>query len=81
MVSGTSMILAAMYTNLNVTRAAHLDVNPAMQGWIIVFLLAALALSGLALWLEAQPPSRQNATGATVRGLKRHYAGPRSRRY
>ncbi len=81
MISGTSIILAAMYTTLNVSRAAHLDVGQPLQGWIISTLFLSLALAAFALWLEAQPPSRRNATGATLSGVKRHYSGPRDRRY
>lgn len=81
MISGTSIILAAMYTTLNVSRAFHLDVNHTMQSWIVSTLLISLALAVLAIWMESRPPSRRNATGATISGLKRHYSGPRDRRY
>lgn len=78
-VSGTSLVILAMYSAVNVVGPAG-KVETAFQPYLLALLLAAVAMTCLATVALYEPPQRNGAKGATIRKARR-FSGPAPRRH
>lgn len=75
--SGTSLVLLAMYSTLNVL-APHHPFAPSSAPWLIAFLMAAACLTLLATLSLHSLPERRTPER---RPVHRRFSGPSARRH
>jgi hypothetical protein len=79
--TGTSLVLLAMYSTVNVVGPAGAHLSPQQLPLLLATLMAAGALTLLGMFIVAgSPPKRVVPKGAVLPKARRHLAGPGERR-
>lgn len=76
--SGTSLVLLAMYSTVNVVSPGGL--SPTTMPYLLALLMMAAALTCTATLALYHVPKRSGAKGATLRKVRR-FSGPSPRRH
>lgn len=77
--SGTSLVILAMYSVANVASPSA-DVTVETMPYLLALLLTAAILTCLATLGQLTMPSRSQPKGASIRGVVRRMSGPGVRR-
>lgn len=76
--SGTSLVILAMYSTVNVVAPAS-AIRPDGIPYLLALLMTAAALTCIASLAHYATPSRSAPKGASLRKIRR-FSGPRERR-
>ena len=78
--SGTSLVILAMYSTVNVVGPAGLRISPAGHPYVLALLICAATLTLAAMLAVGGGPARVVPKGPVLPRAKRRFGGPRVRR-
>jgi uncharacterized protein (DUF58 family) len=78
--SGTSLVLLAMYSTVNVVGPAGTATGAVAPGWLLALLMMAAVLTLIAMLFLDPVPARVVPRGPSLPRAKRQLSGPRDRR-
>ena len=78
--SGTSLLILAMYSTVNVVGPSGSHLATAALPAIMCLLMFAAVLTCAAMLAETALPERRLVDGPATNGLRRRHAGPKPRR-
>lgn len=78
--TGTSLVILAMYSTVNVVGPSGSHVSPDALPWLFCLLMVAAVLTSVAMYHETNIPNRTAPKKVPLDGLSRRHPGPKSRR-
>ncbi len=81
MMTGTQLVLLAMYSTVNVVGPAGNHLQPQSLPLVICLLIGAASLTCWQVYEMTRMPRRASQSGPKFTPMRRHYSGPALRRH